>query len=63
MVTNTGMRPVLVSFIPKLDEETYCKPWVEAKPSSAIVQPCEYLTLYTCVYLSNLLYISLYISH
>ena len=39
IVTNTGMRPVLVSFIPKLDEESYCKPWIEAKPSSAVVQP------------------------
>jgi hypothetical protein len=38
-VTNTGSRPVLVSFIPKLDEEAYCKPWIEAKPSSAVVQP------------------------
>ena len=41
VVTNTGMRPVLVSFIPKLDQETYCKPWLEAKPASAVVQPCK----------------------
>lgn len=41
VVTNTGRRPVLVSFIPKLDQETYSKPWLEAKPASAVVQPCK----------------------
>lgn len=39
IITNTGSRPVLVSFIPKLDEEAYSKPWIEAKPSSAVLQP------------------------
>ena len=45
IVTNTGSRPVLVSFIPKLDEDAYSKPWIAAKPSSAVVQPRESVIL------------------
>lgn len=41
VVTNTGQRPVHVSFIPKLDEKAYCQPWLEVKPSSAVIQPRE----------------------
>ena len=43
VVTNTGQRPVHVSFIPKLDDESYSKPWLSVKPSSAVIQPCELL--------------------
>ena len=41
VVTNTGSRPVHISFIPKLDETTVCKPWMDLKPTSAVIQPCE----------------------
>ena len=40
-VTNTGRRPVHVSFIPKLDEKKICKPWLEVKPMSAVIHPCK----------------------
>ena len=40
-VTNTGQRPVHMSFIPKLDEKAYCKPWLDVKPSSAVIRPRE----------------------
>ena len=39
VVTNTGRRPVHISFIPKLDEKNICKPWLEVKPRSAVIQP------------------------
>ncbi len=40
-VKNTGKRPVHISFIPKLDQTAACKPWMELRPSSAVIQPCE----------------------
>ena len=41
VVTNTGRRPVHISFIPKLDEKNVCKPWLEVKPTRAVIHPCE----------------------
>ena len=41
VVTNTGRRPVHISFIPKLDEKNVCKPWLEVKPTSAVIHPCK----------------------
>lgn len=50
VVTNTGRRLVHVSFIPKLDEKNICKPWLEVKPQSAVIQPCKWakIHIYTC---------------
>ena len=40
VVTNMGQRPVHISFICKPNDESYCKPWIAIKPSSAVIQPC-----------------------
>lgn len=40
VVTNMGQRPVHISFICKPNDESYSKPWIAIKPSSAVIQPC-----------------------
>jgi len=40
-VTNTGQRPVHISFIPKLDDEKLTKDWLTVKPTSAVIHPRE----------------------
>ncbi|XP_065907240.1 inositol polyphosphate 5-phosphatase OCRL-like isoform X3 [Dysidea avara] len=39
IVENTGLRPVQVSFIAKLDKELRCKPWMSISPSSRVILP------------------------
>ncbi len=41
VVTNTGNRPVHISFIPKLDDTVVCKPWLDVKPLSTVMHPRE----------------------
>nr|XP_006812142.1 PREDICTED: inositol polyphosphate 5-phosphatase OCRL-1-like [Saccoglossus kowalevskii] len=38
-VTNSGQVPVQFEFINKLDENKYCKPWLEAEPSMCFIMP------------------------
>ncbi|XP_052089119.1 inositol polyphosphate 5-phosphatase OCRL-like [Mytilus californianus] len=43
-ITNSGQVPVNFEFIQKLDEPSYCKPWMMASPSKAVITPgknCE----------------------
>ena len=40
VVTNMGQHPVHISFICKPNDESYSKPWIAIKPSSAVIQPC-----------------------
>ena len=42
VVTNPGRRPVHIYFVPKLNEKNICKPWLEVKPVSAVIQPCKW---------------------
>lgn len=39
VVTNTGLRPVHISFIPKLDDTALTKDWLTVKPTSAVIHP------------------------
>ena len=48
VVTNTGQRPVHISFIPKLDDTLVCKQWLDVKPLSAVIHPCTSLPI-VCV--------------
>lgn len=41
VVTNTGQRPVHISFIPKLDDTSLTKNWLTVKPTSAVIHPCK----------------------
>ena len=41
-------------FINKLDEDSYCKPWLKVTPYKAVIMPGEsYLTLYHTVQTFN----------
>ena len=38
-IANTGQVPVQFEFIQKLNEESYCKAWLVAEPSSGFIMP------------------------
>ena len=38
-VANTGQVPVQYEFIKKLDDKSYCKPWLSLQPSSGFIMP------------------------
>jgi len=40
-IANTGQVPVQFEFIQKLNEESYCKAWLVAEPSSGFIMPGE----------------------
>jgi len=40
-IANTGQVPVQFEFIHKPGEEAYCKPWLQAEPSSGFIMPGE----------------------
>lgn len=40
-VTNTGQVAVQFRFINKLNDSSYCKPWLSVEPSSSIIMPGE----------------------
>ena len=39
IVANTGQVPVQFGFIKKLNDTSYCKPWLSAKPAKGFVMP------------------------
>ena len=46
VVTNTGQRPVHISFIPKLNDTALTKDWLVVKPTSAVIHPCTYVYMH-----------------
>lgn len=52
-VTNSGQVPVTFEFIQKLDEPSYCKPWLMATPSKAVVTPGKSCEINLSVYVDK----------
>lgn len=40
-ITNNGQVSCHFSFIPKLNDSQYCKPWLRAEPCEGYVEPSE----------------------
>ena len=41
-ITNNGQVPCHFSFIPKLSDKQYCKPWLRAEPCDGYLEPSEF---------------------
>uniref|UniRef100_A0A8C3LVV5 phosphoinositide 5-phosphatase n=1 Tax=Chrysolophus pictus TaxID=9089 RepID=A0A8C3LVV5_CHRPC len=41
-ITNNGQVPCHFSFIPKLSDKQYCKPWLRAEPCGGYLEPSEF---------------------
>uniref|UniRef100_A0A8C8RJJ6 phosphoinositide 5-phosphatase n=1 Tax=Pelusios castaneus TaxID=367368 RepID=A0A8C8RJJ6_9SAUR len=44
-ITNNGQVTCHFSFIPKLNDSQYCKPWLRAEPCEGYLEPSEFSTL------------------
>lgn len=47
-ISNNGQVPCHFSFIPKLNDTQYCKPWLRAEPFEGYLEPSEF-PLYHCL--------------
>ncbi|KAL7979443.1 hypothetical protein Chor_004601 [Crotalus horridus] len=52
-ITNNGQVPCHFSFIPKLNDTQYCKPWLRAEPCEGYLEPNETLDISLDVYVSK----------
>ncbi|XP_013923843.1 PREDICTED: inositol polyphosphate 5-phosphatase OCRL-1 [Thamnophis sirtalis] len=52
-ITNNGQVPCHFSFIPKLNDTQYCKPWLRAEPNEGYLEPEETLDISLDVYVSK----------
>ncbi|XP_078003908.1 LOW QUALITY PROTEIN: inositol polyphosphate 5-phosphatase OCRL [Phascolarctos cinereus] len=52
-VTNNGQVPCHFSFIPKLSDSQYCKPWLRAEPCEGYLEPSETVDISLDVYVSK----------
>ncbi|XP_036592419.1 inositol polyphosphate 5-phosphatase OCRL-like [Trichosurus vulpecula] len=52
-ITNNGQVPCHFSFISKLGDRQYCKPWLQAKPREGYLEPNETLDISLSVYVSK----------
>ncbi|XP_074064397.1 inositol polyphosphate 5-phosphatase OCRL [Macrotis lagotis] len=52
-VTNNGQVPCHFSFIPKLSDSQYCKPWLRAEPCEGCLEPSETIDISLDVYVSK----------
>ncbi|XP_031549420.1 inositol polyphosphate 5-phosphatase OCRL-like isoform X2 [Actinia tenebrosa] len=52
-IANTGQGPVQFSFIPKLDEQEYCKPWLNIKPHMGIIMSGDTKEVKLTVYVNK----------
>ncbi|KAJ8398012.1 hypothetical protein AAFF_G00433590 [Aldrovandia affinis] len=53
LITNDGQAPCHFTFIPKLNDCHYCKPWLRAEPSNGFLEPSVTLEIYLEVYVSK----------
>ena len=49
VIENTGQVVVQFQFIPKLQEERFCKPWLKIEPEFGIIPPGESISIQLCV--------------
>eukprot|EP00076_Gallus_gallus_P048100 XP_420138.4 inositol polyphosphate 5-phosphatase OCRL-1 isoform X4 [Gallus gallus] len=52
-ITNNGQVPCHFSFIPKLSDKQYCKPWLRAEPCDGYLEPNESVDISLDVYVSK----------
>ncbi|XP_028923094.1 inositol polyphosphate 5-phosphatase OCRL isoform X1 [Ornithorhynchus anatinus] len=52
-ITNNGQVPCHFSFIPKLNDSQYCKPWLRAEPCEGYLEPNETMDISLDVYVSK----------
>uniref|UniRef100_A0A8C2SZP9 phosphoinositide 5-phosphatase n=1 Tax=Coturnix japonica TaxID=93934 RepID=A0A8C2SZP9_COTJA len=52
-ITNNGQVPCHFSFIPKLSDKQYCKPWLRAEPCDGFLEPNESVDISLDVYVSK----------
>ncbi|KYO45145.1 hypothetical protein Y1Q_0007432 [Alligator mississippiensis] len=52
-ITNNGQVPCHFSFIPKLNDTQYCKPWLRAEPCEGYLDPNETIDISLDVYVSK----------
>ncbi|XP_051837875.1 inositol polyphosphate 5-phosphatase OCRL-like [Antechinus flavipes] len=52
-ITNNGQVPCHFSFVSKLGDKQYCKPWLEAKPCDGYLEPNETLDIFLSVYVNK----------
>ncbi|XP_029140796.1 inositol polyphosphate 5-phosphatase OCRL-1, partial [Protobothrops mucrosquamatus] len=52
-ITNNGQVPCHFSFIPKLNDTQYCKPWLRAEPCEGYLEPNETVDISLDVYVSK----------
>ncbi|XP_051790930.1 inositol polyphosphate 5-phosphatase OCRL [Erpetoichthys calabaricus] len=52
-ITNDGQVPCHFSFIPKLSDSQYCKPWLRADPCDGYLEPNETVEIWLEVYVSK----------
>uniref|UniRef100_A0A8D0C3F3 Inositol polyphosphate 5-phosphatase OCRL n=1 Tax=Salvator merianae TaxID=96440 RepID=A0A8D0C3F3_SALMN len=52
-ITNNGQVPCHFSFIPKLNDSQYCKPWLRAEPCEGYLDPNETVDISLDVYVSK----------
>ncbi|XP_026530487.1 inositol polyphosphate 5-phosphatase OCRL-1 [Notechis scutatus] len=52
-ITNNGQVPCHFSFIPKLNDVQYCKPWLRAEPCEGYLEPNETVDISLDVYVSK----------
>ncbi|NXA45859.1 OCRL phosphatase, partial [Nothocercus julius] len=52
-ITNNGQVPCHFSFIPKLNDSQYCKPWLRAEPCEGYLEPNESVDISLDVYVSK----------
>uniref|UniRef100_H3AMU7 phosphoinositide 5-phosphatase n=1 Tax=Latimeria chalumnae TaxID=7897 RepID=H3AMU7_LATCH len=53
VITNDGQVPCHFSFIPKLNDSQYCKPWLRAEPCEGFLEPNEKVEISLDVYVSK----------
>ncbi|KAM4696535.1 inositol polyphosphate 5-phosphatase OCRL [Rhinophrynus dorsalis] len=52
-IQNDGQVPCHFSFIPKLNDSQYCKPWLRAEPCEGYLEPAETVDISLDVYVSK----------
>ncbi|KAM9066992.1 inositol polyphosphate 5-phosphatase OCRL-like [Sarcophilus harrisii] len=52
-ITNNGQVPCHFSFVSKLGDKQYCKPWLQAKPCDGYLEPNETVDIFLSVYVNK----------
>jgi len=53
-IANIGQAPVQFEFIPKLDENDLCKPWIKVDPVAGLIMPGDVLELELSIYVDKM---------